>query len=494
MGYIPGFNHDIFVSYARNDDHEQWVARFIKTLEARVKQRLGDADALEVYFDRKQLKPNEELAALTHAARHSAVFLAIGSPSYAKRQWTRDELAAFITGNKFAGRVFTAEHLPLDQGQTYPDPLGHQHRLNFWREAGLYSKTANTIPPDDPEFSGLANDLAEHIKTKLLAMRGSGAAALVTAESGMSRYRPVLLAHPAGERDLRRRLAELRTYLRESGVPVTRETVFPMGGQEFRAAFAADLERAAVVVHLLGEEPADPPDEESPSYTQIQEAAAREKDVKILRWHSPELDRLDDIQDEAQRALLKTATTGSFEEFKAAVVKAAEKPQPQPLGIPVVPGAPRKPIVFVDAHMNDKALARQACSAFDPERFLSLIPFWEGEGADFGDSLKDGVKKCDALVLIYGKVTPGYVRKRCEEYVTMRYRRKRTQPARIVAIIYCPPDQKEPVGVFSSELEHYVITADGAVPEPMRPNEGSRIFTYPDIDQAISRVIEKLGA
>jgi hypothetical protein len=76
----------------------------------------------------------------------------------------------------------------------------------------------------------------------------------------------------------------------------------------------------------------------------------------------------------------------------------------------------------------------------------------------------------------------------------MRYRRKRTQPARIVAIIYCPPDQKEPVGVFSSELEHYVITADGAVPEPMRPNEGSRIFTYPDIDQAISRVIEKLGA
>jgi hypothetical protein len=493
MGYIPGFNHDIFVSYARNDDHEEWVARFVKTLEARVKQRLGDADALDVYFDRKQLKPNEELAALTNAARHSAVFLAIGSPSYAKRQWTRDELAAFVTGNEFSGRVFTAEPLPLDPGQAYPDPLGNQHRLNFWREAGLYSKTANTISPDDPKFGELANDLAEHIKTKLLAMRGARASLPMAADPGASRYRPVLLAHPAGERDLRRRLAELRMYLKESGVPVTRETLFPMGGQEFRAAFAADLERAAVVVHLLGEEPADPPDEESPSYTQLQESAALEKGVKILRWHSPEIDRLDEVQDDAQRALLKTAVTGSFEEFKAAVVKAAEKPAVKPAGQHADHGALKKPIVFVDAHMNDKALARQACNAFDPERFLSLIPFWEGESADFGDSLKDGVKKCDALVLIYGKVTPGYVRKRCEEYVTMRYRRKRTQPARIVAIIYSPPDEKEPVGVFSSELEHYVISADGTVPEGMRPHEGSRIYTYPDIDTAISRVIEKLG-
>ena len=40
MGYVPGYQHDIFISYAHGDDRS-WINRLVDRLEPALKQRLG---------------------------------------------------------------------------------------------------------------------------------------------------------------------------------------------------------------------------------------------------------------------------------------------------------------------------------------------------------------------------------------------------------------------------------------------------------------------
>ena len=47
MAFVPGFRHDVFVSYARADDivdatsGRGWVSQFVDSLTCALKQRLG---------------------------------------------------------------------------------------------------------------------------------------------------------------------------------------------------------------------------------------------------------------------------------------------------------------------------------------------------------------------------------------------------------------------------------------------------------------------
>jgi hypothetical protein len=62
MAFIPGYDHDIFVSYAHVDNHfllenprgrEQpigWVATLVKLLSKLLAQKFGRADAFSLWF------------------------------------------------------------------------------------------------------------------------------------------------------------------------------------------------------------------------------------------------------------------------------------------------------------------------------------------------------------------------------------------------------------------------------------------------------------
>ena len=55
--FIPGFKHDIFVSYAHIDDEplagsdEGWVTTLVRKLKTRLAQRLGRSDAYSLWMD-----------------------------------------------------------------------------------------------------------------------------------------------------------------------------------------------------------------------------------------------------------------------------------------------------------------------------------------------------------------------------------------------------------------------------------------------------------
>ena len=107
MGFVPGFEHDVFVSYAHFDNEPdtqeiRWVSRFQADLKVALRQRLGvDPD---IFFDNRSLQ-NQFLDELMKNARGAAAFIAIMSPSYMKREWTIKELEAFHSNSTDQNRL-----------------------------------------------------------------------------------------------------------------------------------------------------------------------------------------------------------------------------------------------------------------------------------------------------------------------------------------------------------------------------------------------------
>ena len=161
MAFVPGFQHDVFVSYARADDIADasgrgWVSQFVDFLTCALKQRLGGSNEIRLFFDTRDLGSNQQLKELLGAAQHAALFLAIASRSYAERTWTKLELEAFVGASRDTYRLFAAECLPLDGGR-YPPPLDQQNRMPFYRTDTPNTEMSVRIPlsPSDAIFHQL---------------------------------------------------------------------------------------------------------------------------------------------------------------------------------------------------------------------------------------------------------------------------------------------------------------------------------------------------
>ena len=89
MAYVPGYTHDVFVSYAHGDDRE-WIALLAARLEPALKQRLGTKPA--IWIDDDQLRASRDFSAeIPDSVRSSAVFLLLTSPTYIRSTYCVDE-------------------------------------------------------------------------------------------------------------------------------------------------------------------------------------------------------------------------------------------------------------------------------------------------------------------------------------------------------------------------------------------------------------------
>ena len=124
MAFVNGFENDVFVSYAHADNEvdalgDAWVHQFQQNLSIALKQRLGRGDEINIYFDARRLQGNHPLDEILDSVRkRSALFLAVGSPSYVNRAVDARRarrLRRAISDDQT--RLFALERLPLDSGE-----------------------------------------------------------------------------------------------------------------------------------------------------------------------------------------------------------------------------------------------------------------------------------------------------------------------------------------------------------------------------------------
>ena len=98
MGFVPGYENDIFISYAHNDNLAVnavcWVERLHENLENRLPQLLGKRPA--IWRDRRLDSADLIDGQLDARINTSAILLAILSPSYFESKWCAWERKKFI--------------------------------------------------------------------------------------------------------------------------------------------------------------------------------------------------------------------------------------------------------------------------------------------------------------------------------------------------------------------------------------------------------------
>ncbi|MGC4085149.1 MAG: toll/interleukin-1 receptor domain-containing protein [Vicinamibacterales bacterium] len=279
--FVPGFEYDVFISYAHQDD-VRWVRAFEEQLCEEVSQRLGLP--ICAWQDTSHLRAGEDWQiGIQQGIRQSAAFVAVVSPLYQNSVWCARERAEFQRQfgpqqqKDTGGRFFKAVKTP------WPDN-GHRFFLQNIQDVDFYrddDEGTRDFTPGSREFKRAVRKLADGIEPLLRRMR-----------RGNQR---VHVAWPVDE--CLTAWEELSRELRSKGFDVQ-----PTGPRD--ASFAdrllmADLDRAVMSVHLLGSTH-DP-------FSERMALLAADLELQMMFWVAPGADAGADAR---QRAFLDAIRLG----------------------------------------------------------------------------------------------------------------------------------------------------------------------------------------
>lgn len=468
MGFLTKFEDDVFISYAHFDDDrvlrekEGWVLKLYRELVNRVRVRLGKDPS--VWLDQGEVRSHDDFEnKISRRLKKTAILLSIVSPSFLQREWCQRELREFVEqAERDLGihideerlRVFKADKLPVptndlpavlqrQEGYKFHDPQGHEYRpmLNEEHAARFF-----TVMDD------LAKDIVEMLKTMETRTRPG---ASETPE------RPaVYLGEPAS--DLEEAVLEVRRDLKDRGYTVLPAGSLPYRVRELSGQVKGWLERAALSVHLVGNEYGVVPEgerEKSMAWLQYQwalEQGARDGFTRLV-WIPGDVEP----SDERQRRFIQYleedpgAQTGSdvlrthLENLKAAVqeklraITAAREKQ-----------AARTPAAAAKsaAATTEPPLVYLICDRLDRESapLLVLKKYLFDQGYDVMLPIEDQderealrahteiLENCDACLIYYGQGSDRWFGAKLMDF--RKILRLRQQPVRVKAIYVAPPD------------------------------------------------------
>lgn len=470
--FVPGFNHDVFVSYAQVDDipdidsQPGWVTNLVQKLSSRLAQQLGGNEKFSLWMDRKHgagLGGNEPISEkIADTLENTAILLVILSPAYLEREWCKTELAAFSQAmgkTKFGnGRIFIVERESVDQSSR-PSHLQNLRGYRFWidkhgeghRTLGIPVPSAEEREYWD-ELTGLSAALAKElrqIKTAginpadskaiapgpvdtVSAMTVTPSAPIVQRETqapSTNTDRPRVFLAEATD-DLYYVRKQVVDYLDQAGIDVlpSSNQQYPFDEAEFRAAVAQDLEATdTICVQLLSAVPG-----RYQHFVAIQSEMAAASGKPVLQWRSQDLD-LSQVEDVKLRKLLdgEIVQAVGIEEFKKMIVERAQS-------IARAPALPNAALfVRVSADREDVELLRSVEEVLNRNQ----IYYDAGEMDDLNEELKYVFENCDGLLIPHGKADVREVEKRLRACRTQMFRHKRKP---LLAVFQAPRDSPSP--------------------------------------------------
>jgi hypothetical protein len=337
MAFVPGFEHDVFISYAHGDDRD-WINRFLDRLKPALSRLLPGAD---VWVDTDDLRKSRNFEQdIPASLGMSAVLISLVSPIYITRPYcVQQEYRRFRSlseGRKQAGQRFAAAEFAADLfGFRCPivPLLDDSYRNSILPGASdiAFCDDISAFPIGSAPFEEQFRVLLREMRALLLRMRNHAT--------------PVFVYPPAPAADLTEAHAALTRELHAQSYRV-------LPGDELDPF--PSLNRSELAVLLLGAAY-----DQSETTRQLAEQMAK-LDKPFVIWPAPSLDSAGDATqrgffqylvdlESPRKTLLRAAITPEKlkEEVLAILNPRAKMPPP-------VEGKPRVYLVYDSAKTSEK--------------------------------------------------------------------------------------------------------------------------------------------
>ena len=499
MGLIDGFEYDIFISYAHDDnlDHlvkepaEGWVLDFAKALKKGLSVQLrreieSTGRNLEVFWDKSRLQKGEPLDwALNEHVDKSAIFCIFMSQNYLDSDWCKQELDWFIKtlenrqdslSRDRAGGVWPVIVVsvgPTVQAAWPNEVLKRGMPFEFFDKnehtgdpRHAYPSIAVTPDPNFfQEFTKLETSISKRIK-KALTKEMVSAFAYDPEADDVTPATPVASddAQPSAgggasivllaTADMAKKAKRLQEQCAEAGMEVACPSL-DMNGSDPAAQLAPVLSGAKAVVLMLGVFPGA--DEEV--VAEAMRAASDQADKRCLVWMQKGLKpSLIDVDFEHYskfvKSVQKSILTSDLDGLKGEVekrIKASDKP---------AGGGDfqRRVKLFIDAAKIDYDIAQQIREKLHKNKVnvRAYLPQADADQKTHNEQWNNIVEKCDGIILVYGRIDIDAIDEKLDQIWRLSAKRKSKSKSEIsVAIIDAPP----PSGYDVAEPGIQVITA-----------------------------------
>jgi hypothetical protein len=484
MSYVPGFKHDVFISYAHVDDEpiakgeDGWVTTLVSKLRKFLDQYLGQRSSL--WIDQQLARHVQITPEVVSRLESTATLVMILSRAYLKSAWCKRERKTFLKVVKervrSGSRVFIVERNKVDL-QYRPDELSDLIGYRFWIQDALGGapRTLGVPRPesDEDEYYGILNHLAWELAEELkrLAEVGTELPTLGEAsrprESEKAENVTIFLAETTD--DLERQRTKLKQSFEQQGFRVVPNVWYPREPHGFREAVAKDLRDAALFVQLLSPVPGRRlTNTAEESYVSYQHDCAKVRELPIFQWRDPQwdLEKIStDVADAFHIRLLDGPSVQArpIRDFIRDVIGEARRISVAEREIPSHTGGA---IIFVDVGPRDRALTTELSNYLTKGGCTVITPLEEGRPNEIRKDFEQRVKECEAFIIIYGETANFWVRERIVK--AKKLERLRKYPFLGLAVYEGPPKPKDPLNLYDPALE-IIHCEEGFDPNKLEP-------------------------
>ncbi len=303
--YVPGFDEDIFISYAHIDNppYNQWVTALHTFLQYRVTQILGSN--VRVYRDLKLNGIDAFWEVLRERISRSAIFLPVLSPRYVRSDSCRKEAALFGNIARGSGqstvqqmsRIVRVIKTPYPSAAG-PDALQETETLGFrfYDQDPLnpasfqeFNSDKDADPDGHQKFSKSSENLAQAIAKLLSAMHDS--------RQSVPPAFPKRTVFVAGvTSDLRTERETVINTLSGQGCQCVPSEELPVTLSGLNQVLERDLKDSRLAIHLMGARAGLVPEGAQHAIVRLQFEAARSRGLRQLVWIPPDLPGVEDTQ------------------------------------------------------------------------------------------------------------------------------------------------------------------------------------------------------
>ena len=469
--YVPGFKHDIFISYAHVDNlpsqgGARWVDQFHRAFENKLATRVGRLGSVRIWRDPALDGSQVFDQALRNRIQSAAVFLALTSNGYLESDYCVKELHWFHQtaqqsrdGLQIGERRRLLNALLTNLHHTkWPEEFRGTTGFPF-HDAAVEDQIAEPTKPASDDFDGQIRKLADAAYRLLEDFKKRHE--MAPEEPSSTSY--IFLADTS---DSLQEVRERLTFdLKQKGTEVITDIPPPYEPKEHEASVKGALKKARLSVHLLDAFPGRKiPEEPDTTYPKRQIELALASSKPQLLWVAPSLS-LESVSSETHRAFLKNLESGEREQKSYDFVR-----EPAERLVEVILGKLERletaiattedaSSILLDTHVKDQSFA------WDLGRYLvarGIQPFIHPETDDPEAGIRafeDQLARVRKLVVFYGHVSRRWVESRIEcalQFVARQLVSARRSTLEACYVYLLPPEKRERFafgpGIFRIEI------------------------------------------